>query len=243
MKTVLIYLSFVFLCGPASAQMRMWIDRNGDAVEGEYVRMGSSQVTVRDRAGKAQYITLKSLSKKDAEYLSTVVVPDVMITFSKRTRGKWRSEYALASDKIEIVTGTVTIKAKQKFSNDKLRAEAYLIGAEVATPDYRIKSKVSLALKFTEENDFTAEFQLEMESRQYEEFNYQGRGTLYDGYVVLVLNQNNEVIVHKTNVSWVDEEAIPPLRKFKVNAFFNKDLQRRGIPRPDSSEARVGVQD
>jgi hypothetical protein len=240
MKIVLIYLSLVLLCGPASAVMRVWPDAQGNLVEGEYVRVASNQVIVRDRAGKANYIPLKGLSAKDMEYLTSVYVPEVVINFSKRASDVGGKDLAQDDDKISIVTGTVEVKIKPKIPNDTLRAEAYLIGAEVVTPDYRIKSKVLQALKFTEENNFTAEFQLEMESREYMEYNLQMRGTVYAGYLVLVLNQKNEIISHKTDISWLKEEKIPLLRRFRVDAFFDDNCKPRSVPRPEYSSGRVG---
>ena len=238
MKIGLIYLSWVLLCGSASA--RMWTDRDGTLIEGDYVRMGTSQVVVRDRAGKARNVPLKRLSSLDIEYLTSVFVPDLTVVFSKSSRKKWQSSLS-SGDKIDIVTGRVKIQVKQKIPNDTLRAEAYLIGAEVATPDFRIMSKVSSPLKFTAENDFTASLQLEMESREYEEYNKTTRGTLYDGYLVVVFDQKNNRIDFKTNISWLDEETIPLLMKFRVNAFFNDDCKSRSVPRPEYTVDRAGT--
>ncbi len=239
MKVVVIYLSLALLCGPASAVMRMWPDRQGKLIEGEYVRVGSNEVLVRDREGRVNYVPLKGLSAQDMMYLTSVFVPDVTITFSKRSRDKFRPDNALADDKIEIVTGIIEIQSKQKLPNDTLRAEVYLVGAEVATPDFRIKTKLSANLKFNEENNFTSTLQLEMESRVYEEYNTtQTRGTLYCGYLVLILNQRNETINYKTNISWLKEEKIPLLRKFRVDAFFDDNCKPRSVPRPEYSPGR-----
>lgn len=242
MKTILTYLSLLLLCSSATAAMRVWTDRQGNLVEGEYVRMGSNNAVVRDEQGVAHDIPLKGLSTLELEYLTSVFVPDVSINFSKKTRAKYRSENALPGDHVEYVIGRISIKAQQKMENNTLRAEAYLIGAEVASDDYRIKSKVAPPLSFTAANKFTAEFQLEMESREYQEYNFQIRGTLYDGYLVVVLNQRNEVIEYKTNLSWLDEEKIALLRKFRVDAFFDDDCKARSVPRPEYTESRVGGQ-
>lgn len=240
MKVILIFLSLALLCGPASAVMRMWTDRKGSPFEGEYVRMGSNEVLVRDRSGTVRYVPVKNLSSRDMEYLTSVYVPDVTITFSKWSQNKFRADNALDTDKIEIVTGTVEIQTKQKLPNDTLRAEVYLIGAEVATKDYRIKSKVSSALNFNEENNFTAALPLEMESREYLEYNDQIRGTLYGGYLVVILNQRNEMIDYKTDISWLKEDKVPLLRKFRVDAFFDDNCKPRSVPRPEYSVNRAG---
>ncbi len=241
MKYFWTILGLILLCGRVSAEMRIWRDQQGNQFEGDYVRVVFGKVMLQNPQGEKIYIPLKELASADTKYLSTVYVPTMEITVRTRSRAKPPTDADLPDDKSTIVTAEVTIRTKEKVESSSLRAEVYLVGAEVATADYRIVKKAGGPLTFTTENAYQTTFSLEMESREYMEFNFQDRGTLYEGYLVLVFDKTDELIEYKSALSWLDKGKIEAFRKFRVNAFFNKDCRRRPVPRPVYSEERVGT--
>jgi len=242
MKCFLSFLSLLLLCAPGFAEMRIWRDQQGNCIEGEFVKTLSNKVLLEDPWKGKHFIPLKNLSKEDVVYLKSIFIPELTFRFYTKSRAKWRTEHALAEDRIEIITGHLDIQAKGEMESNSLRAEVYMVGKEVATDDYRITQKKIFPLNFTEENKYQVQFELETESRRYMEYNYEERGTLYDGYLIVVLDRNGKVIQHKSNLSWLDDREVEQIRSFPVNAFFNDECKRKSPPHPLFSSERVGVQ-
>lgn len=222
--------------------LRIWRTQSGQHVEGRFVRILLGKVQLETADGEKVYLPLEDLSKWDKKHLSTIFIPEVRIRFSDSSRSKFRSKNALADDIIRIVTGTVTVTAKEEVESDTLSLEMYLVGEEVATDDYKLMKKGAMPLKFTEENDYTCEMFLETESRKYMEYNYELRGCLYTGYALIILDRKGRVIDLKSDLSWLTKDNLEKLRAFDEEDFFNDQLKKRPIPRPKYSKARVGVQ-
>jgi len=242
MKYYLSFLSLLLFCGPGFTEMRIWRDQQGNCIEGEFVKTQSNKVLLEDPWKGMHFILLKNLSKEDVVYLKSIYVPELTFRFYTSSCAKWRTKNALAEDRIEIVTGHLDIQAKGDMESNSLRAEVYMVGKEVATDDYRITQKKIFPLNFTEENKYQVKFELETESRRYMEYNYEERGTLYDGYLIVVLDRNGKVIQQKSTLSWLDDSKIEKLRSFRVNAFFDKECRSKSPSRPLFNSVRVGVQ-
>lgn len=206
------------------------------------MRVLLGKVMLENDSGEKYYIPVKDLSEHDKKHLSSIFVPKLNIRFSDSSRSKFRSKNALADDIIRIVDGTATVEAKDKIPSETLRMEVYMIGEEVATDDYKLLEKGAMPLKLNEENDFTCELKLETQSRKYMEYNYQLRGCLYLGSVVIILDRNDQVVDFRSGIGWIKEEQLDPLRQLDVDDFFDSSLKPRPVPRPKFSTSRVGVQ-
>lgn len=136
----------------------------------------------------------------------------------------------------------MTVSAREKIESDCLRAETYLIGEEVATDDFKLLCHASMPLRFCEEDEYTCRMHMETESRKYMEYNYQMRGCLYLGYVVIILDRDDHPVECKSDLSWITEDRLDALRQFDDGDFFNDQLEPRPVPRPNYSKYRVGVQ-
>ncbi|QHI68425.1 CYTH domain-containing protein [Tichowtungia aerotolerans] len=241
-RTILgILFGCAVICAGADG-MRIWRTQSGERIEGRFVRVLLGKVQIETSAGEKEYIPLGELSEWDKKHLSSIFIPKVNIKFSDSSRAKFRSKNALADDIIRIVTGTVVVEAKDNIESDTLRMEVYLIGEEVADDGYRLLRKASKPLSFNEENDYTCQMSLETESRRYMEYNYQLRGCLYAGYVVIIFDRQDHPVEFKTDLSWITEDRLDALRGFEEEDFFSDQLKSRPIPRPKYSNARVGVQ-
>jgi hypothetical protein len=234
-------LVVLLLASSVSAEMRIWRDQAGRQIEGEFSKIFAQDVVVVAPNGAKHFLPLSGLSKGDAAYLSDTLAPEVDIRFSKKKIAKIRSKNALPDDHVSIVVGLVQIHSKDKIPNEALRAEAYLIGKERLSGKYQIIHKASSALKFTEENDYRDQLQLEGESRYYREYNLDVRGVEYEGYVVFVLNRQNEIVDHATDLSWVTEDKFEMFRQLKAWYFFSEKCKRTSVPRPAYSLSRSGI--
>ena len=239
-----LFFGVLFLCGALFADdARVWRNQQGERFEGRFVRVLLGKVQLETEAGEKLYIPLKELSKWDLKHLASIFVPKVNIRFSDKSRSKFRSKNALADDIIRIVTGTATVEAKDEIESSTLRMEAYMIGEEVATDDFKLLEKGAMPLKFSDENEYTCQLVLETESRNYMEYNRQLRGCLYIGYVVVVLDRKGQVVDFRSDISWIQGGHLEKLRKLEKNDFFDSNLKSRSVPRPKNTELdRVGVQ-
>lgn len=237
-------MGVLFLCGALFADdARVWRNQQGERFEGRFVRVLLGKVMLETDDGEKLYIPLKELSKWDLKHLSSVFVPKVNIRFSDSSRSKFRSKNALADDLIKIVTGMATVETKDEIESSTLRMEAYMIGEEVATDDFKLLEKGAMSLKFSEENEYTCQLVLETESRKYIEYNRRIRGCLYIGYVVVVLDRKGQVVDFRSDISWIQGDQLEKLRQFEKKDFFDSNLKSRPVPRPkNTGRDRVGVQ-
>jgi hypothetical protein len=240
-KHCLVGLILMLLAGSVLAEMRIWRDQLGRQYTGEFSKMIGKDVMVVSPSGEKTYLPFSNLSQGDVDYLSDILVPETEITFLKKSASKVRSKNALATDHVSIVTGLVQVQSKDKTPNDALRAEAYMVGKEKQSGKYKLISKASSGLKFAEENNYRSQFQLQGESRDYLEYNNDIRGVEYAGYVVFVLNRQNEIINYATNLPWLTKDKFEIFRQLQDWYFFSDSCTRVSTPRPAYSENRVGI--
>jgi hypothetical protein len=230
-------------CGSVFAQLRVWEDSKGNRFEGQYVGVLYDSVELENARGENRFIPLNELSDRDKIFLDKVYIPQIEIHFSKSTRNKVRTINALPDDHVVVVVGTVVFKELSKISCDSLQAEVCLIGKEVATDDYRLMNRIISPIKLTAENDYTYQFKIETESRDYREYNDQKRGTEYIGYVVAIRKQGEDrAIRFLSNIEWMQADQLKAIDQLRVSSFFDKDCQQISVPRPIYSTKRVGIQ-
>jgi len=240
-KHCLVGLIVLLLAGSVFAEMRIWRDQAGRQYEGTFSKMIGKDVMVVSPSGKKHYLPYSNLSEGDTDYLSDIIVPETEVRFLTTKKAKVRSKNALADDFVSIVTGVAQVRLNAKHPNDTMRAEAYMVGKDRVTGKYKLLSKGSSALKFTEENEYQDAFQLVGESRYFGDYNREVRGVEYCGYVVFVLNRKNEIVNHTTNLSFVTEDKFERIRQLQTWFFFGESCKRVSTPRPAYSVNRVGI--
>ncbi|MBI9021235.1 MAG: hypothetical protein JEZ10_08290 [Verrucomicrobia bacterium] len=243
-KQILAGVAVVLLHGAAFAEIRVWHDKDGNYFEGEFVREQLGKVYFKDTSRQTRSIEVTNLAPQSLGYIRTMIPPELEIDFSKNEKNKERNENASPQDQIVVVTGTVKISPAGRTSFEGiLRGELYLVGAEVATDDYMMMAKESFPIRFPAERNPSVEFTMSAIARVYEEYNgSQTRGRNYEGYVVVILGPNGDVIKTETNLSWLDDEEFEAFRKLPVRSFFDEDCRKRSVPRPNYYEGRPLVQ-
>ncbi len=241
-------MAALFLRGSVSAEMRVWEDTSGKSVKAEFVRELFGSVELRRPDGSLRSIPLENLSAQDTKYLRTRIPPVIELEIRAqkqekvRNKNTTRSEYEQFADDINVVTTTVRIRQKSSaVFNGILRAEVYLVGREVATPDiYRLSGKGTAQVRFTEENKKKFEFETAADFRVYEEYNnLETRGAKYAGYLVVVIDPAGNKLATQTDVPWLEgDQKIDALRKFNLDAFFDENCRERSVPRPSYYDAR-----
>lgn len=226
--------------------MRVWEDKVGNAVRGEYVREQFGSLELRQPDGSLYSIPLENLSVQDTEYLRTRIPPEIELKVRTQKRPKERNKNASRArfeqfiDDINVVTASVEVRKKSSAAfTGILRAEIYLIGDEVATDDYRMSGKATANVQFTEENDGVYAFETSADFRVYEEYTkLRFRGAEYAGYLIVIRDLMGNKLAVKTDIPWLTDDKVDALCKFHVDSFFDEDARKRSVPRPLYYEGR-----
>jgi hypothetical protein len=225
---------FFLVCGVATAEMRVWHCRDGQAVAGEFERMQMGKVFLRGEDKRIVSLTMTNLVAADLRYVYAKVPPEIEIRFSKKEK-KVPVPPDARQDDVVGVTATVDVKKTSRLPFEGvLQGELYLIGKEVATEDYRLFDKKEFSVSFPNPEKNLFEIQRYAELFTYDEYDTRRRGALYAGYVVAIYGLDGNLMDFSTNLSWVKEEQIGLLREMVLPAFFYKDCKERPVPRPDS---------
>jgi len=227
--------------------MRVWEDKSGNAVRGEYIREQFGSLELRQPDGSLHSIPLAELSAQDTDYLRTRIPPEIEVQVRTQKRPKERNKNASRarfeqfSDEINVVTARVEVRKKSSAAfTGTLRAEVYLIGEEVATDDYRLSGKAAENVQFTGDNEGLFTFENAADFRVYEEYNkLQIRGAEYAGYLVIILDSMGRTLAVETDISWMTEEKADAVRKFHVDSFFDENGRKRSVPRPLYYDSRI----
>lgn len=239
----MILFGLLFSVEARTEELRLWQNNQGDQFIGRFSRILLGKVMLETPDNKKLYIPLKDLSKLDHRYLSQIFIPEVKIRFSASSHAKFRSKNALPNDIIRIVQGTAIVESKDEVECCTLRVAACMIGEEVATDDFKLLKKGVKPLRFTKENEYACQMEMETISRKYEEYNRQIRGCLYAGYAVAVLDRDNNIVGFRSDVRWLTKDNFKTLWGYDEGTFFDTGLKERPVPRPKNTGIdRVGVQ-
>lgn len=233
-------VALILLCASANAaDMRVWTLKSGERVEGQYERVSFDSVRLRTPAGDPLSIKFDDLSGADMDYLGSQVVPEINIDVKKKQKPKIRNQkfvFPWGRDEIDVVTLFVDVRKKSRLPfTGVLNAEVFFIGKEEATDAYRLASKEAFKIRFTEENKGRFEYTCSTDFRVYDEYNeMQTRGANYEGYVVVVTGPSGETVGVETSLNWLeDPKKLEELRAMRIFTFFDQNLRRLSVPRPD----------
>lgn len=221
--------------------MRVWEEKSGLQIKAEFVREIFGEIELRRPDGSLYSIPWENLSALDAEYVRTVIPPEVQLTVRKNEKAKVRNEkFVRAGDSMTTITIDVTVRKKSREPyNGVLRAEVYIVGQEVATDDYRLLGKSTSKVLFTDENRGLYSFSTSADSHVYEEYNeIETRGAEYAGYLVVVVDSAGNKLAVEKNLSWLEDDDVDKLRRFYIGAFFDETCRKRSVPRPKYYEDR-----
>lgn len=236
MKFFTLFLAVILLHEAASAEMRIWRQKDSSAVEGEYMRYQSGRVYLKDPSRKTHSIVIEkaNLCDEDLRYLSSKIPPEVDIKFRVK-RSKENGEYADPDATYIDTKVTLTKISKEPFTGE-LNAELYLVRKEIATDEYRILAKKQVSVRFPDDNPV---FETEISGKIRTLFGSPGgyeedRGWTYEGYLVVVIGPDGEIIKYKTDLKWLNQEILGTFRKMPTYWFFDENLRRASTPRPRS---------
>lgn len=230
------------LCLNLSATMHTWVTKNGDRFEAEYVREMFDKITVRLPDGTTRILPVEELSDADVQYARQAVPPEIEIDVSVSSENKpipqiyKDATYLNSQDYTTIWKARVTVRQiSQSPYAGKLPVEVYLLGQEVATPDYRTVGIARGQVEFTAENEGVYELVATAQTRRYWEYSDEWRGVKYAGYVVIVFDPQGNVLASKTDLRWLKDqsEKLAKLRTYPAGLYFyDENFRERAVPRP-----------
>lgn len=207
-----------FLCSGAFAEMRVWEDKKGNALEAEYKCTVSGKVVLTDSKGKDYTLSISSLSKKDQQYLQTKLPPKIDIKFKKSQDHK-STGY---STSMVTMYGEVTLTKTSRMPYEaELKATMFIIGEDADDDEYVLmdKTKINFNFKTEKEKVFTGE---KFKMRQYD--GYSSNGTEYKGYLVVVYDTDGAVISLKASGKKF-ESGLKYLSALNTGSRFPADMK------------------
>lgn len=217
-KWVLVLVSS--LCFQAVAELRIWRDKKGNAIEAEFMTMSAGKVVLKSAEGKVLKIDPSGLCAQDQEWLKNSIPPDLDISFSKK-QDRRKHGYSYSSE--VFMEGSIEVK---KTNREPYAREVKLVFMMIGE-DQRYREYVTLDRvegKFDFKNQKT--FSLEGKRFRMWEDNYDNSyGTDYVGYLAVVLDDEGHVIEKKSSRNEFEEHSEKML-EFKTGERFSRTFQK-----------------
>ncbi|MGE4490734.1 MAG: hypothetical protein AB7E95_14430 [Kiritimatiellales bacterium] len=219
----------------AAGNVREWEKKDGTRFQAEFLKEIFGSAMFRTSDGEKKFVEVENLSPQDITFIHTMIPPEIEISFSKKTETTERSIFARDDDKIEIVTGSVSVRKTSKAPYEgKVTVEVFMIGREIATPEiYFLLDRQKETFLFAEEKKNIHVFEVPAEIRWYREYNNQLRGRKFAGYVAVVSDSKGVDFGFSTDVDWMTESKLEALRKLRKHSFLNTRCRKAPVPRPD----------
>ena len=229
------------------AEMRTWVDREGNEYKAEFIRELFDKLTLRDEQGKEFRVAVEDLEENDQLYLRTQVPPRIEINFSENST--WipyeTIEPAMPTSYIKTQRVAPVIKLKKisrRPFTSSLKLELFLVATERDGENYVLLShsefKVLFGRGLNDEQVFRA--------KPVDVVNFQAvdhttrRGEDYHGYVLVLSNVKGEASIIQSDIGdWIeDPDVIQNLRDLAVKGaaslysrHFDKTGSKTDVPR------------
>ena len=233
MKTLLIYLVLVFICGNANAETRIWTLKSGKTIEAEFVTFLSGKVTLKNMKGKHLKIPFDQFSEEDLSFIDLLIPPKLDLRFSKTTTQRVFPESLSTLPRALYYDFSTEIKqTSAKLYNHELIAEMFIIAKEI-DGDKRILIDYQ-RIPFTLTQGSKSVFEIKGKRAELLDYVIRGqrRGEKYDGYLIVVTDSRGEIIKVKAS----DEKLLKKLenlRKVPISKYFDDDCNRCYPSSPD----------
>lgn len=216
---------------------QLWTLKDGDHLDAEFVKMFSQNVVLKTTHGKTIKRPLSDFSDGDIERLVLLNPPKLKLSFKKDTKQfKVRSNPEMDTS-VPVATefaGGVVIEQsdRQNKYQRPLRLELYVILDEFDGENFILHDRQTQDFMLTSENKQRFELYGRKDIMlRYEHYNGKVRGEKFKGYMILVLNEKNEIIAQNLSHDWLFDIR-DELLQFPIGRHFNKQGERVHPPRP-----------
>jgi hypothetical protein len=226
------------------AEMRIWTSVKGDTIEAEFIKIFSGTVVLRRAdTGKEIKVPQSGLCSADIKYIKSSIPPkieiEVDVNNDKKETGSYSSDYSAYgySKKRQKVKCEVTITKKSKDpSTMPLSAKIYVISKDMRLEEMEVSSFDQHEFSFEKQKEVV--FHSEPLVFDYSKSSYDGnRGDSYEGYLVCILNENEQIIAAKGSRNFFEDNAAKFLSARK-GTKFDKDLYMRNVSKKKGRNQR-----
>lgn len=210
MKTTIIgtLIALIISIGTTHAETRIWTDKKGNSIEAEFVTIIGGKVILKKANGKQIKVPQVGLCDADQKYLENAVPPKIDIDVNVNKKRKKLQEFDGYVNYSERVTGKVTLLKKNKNpSNKPFVAHLYIFSKDHREDEIQIIEKTSH--KFSFEHQKKIEFSGKQTKFNYSKWLYGSldHGEQYEGYLVIITDNNNKIIGTKGSRSILETKA------------------------------------
>ena len=231
LKSILFMLIAVcFWASQSMADFRIWSSQDGASnTEAQFIQMSGDKVVLEKRDGSRIMVPMNRLCTKDQEHLASIVPPALKFVVKKGSSNENLYEYAYSTKVRETTTIAVEIKKTSKAPcTQKLKAYLFVVAKSYKGSSRALIAKKDVSFSFDKQDSVSIQASGSVVYRD----SYGGgkTGWDYEGYVVLVEDENGQVIAVDPNKS-VYESKLSVIRKsglsnldseasdYKVNPF------------------------
>jgi len=180
--------------------MRIWTAVNGQTLEAKFIQMSGPKVVLEKPDGKRIMIAKDNLCKADHEYLAETIPPELKIEVDQDKDTRKLSQGYSWTEKEENITLNVTIsKVNRDKCTRKFKAKLYMLAeSKGGSSSYKVITAKDHSFDFLRGN--STEFDASASVRNEEGYSY-SEGWEYDGYVILVEDEEGQIVASDSNRS------------------------------------------
>ena len=179
----------LFLSQITFGEFRVWTDRSGHTLEAEFVSESAGKIVIKNKEGICLKVPKEKLSDADQKYLESAIPPEIDIAFSKN-QDRFYDGYM-----VDMTCKIVVKKISQSKYTGTLTAVLIIIGRDQRFKIYNILEKAKNDFDFKESDEFVLQTKI---FRMYQDDSISS-GTIYTGYLALVMDEKGVVIAEKSN--------------------------------------------
>ncbi len=229
-----VFLSILWV-GVSHAEMRIWTSKKGDTIEATYVRIfAGGKVVLKTSDGRELKIPIDGLSAKDQDYLASLIPPQIKISVDVDTDIDTEQSTDWYVRKRETSKCKVTLKkANKEPCNRTFSAHVFVFALQERGDDRWLISLAKEKVSFAGSSD-TVTIIAPSAEVQYESAEYQSaRGFRYDGYLVVVLDEAEEVLAMDSNRNMYKKNW-SKIKGAKKGVQFDRDFDQLSKKRSSS---------
>lgn len=214
--------------------MREWVLRSGETLQGEYVSIMFDKVVLHDAAGKRMTLSLDELSDEDVAYVELANPPELSVDILKSAKQVFvkPSPIWVNNSPVNVLQHTFGARVRQKSFDDynhDLFVEIYAVARQVYDPDkyhlvYKWKSE---PFRLERKNDRRCEIYAP-KVVELAEFLLAGeypRGEEFAESLLIVRDERGEIVACRASKNWLFEN-LDKLAALPEGAWFDKTCRR-----------------
>lgn len=236
MRAIIIFLVALYTVVSARAELRVWTDQSGKSIEAEHVSTLSDKVVLRKADGTQVRVSLETLSERDRKYAILKTPPRLDISVSPKNdrsntgMGGSRRGWQISDESIVV---EASVKKSSSLPYDALlEAELFLLGGADNKEGYIVFDIARSEFKLTTSSPHSFDSkEVTLQQREAGET----RGIQYEGYFLVVRDENDTIISTKSSKLAFEKHADAILAA-QIGTVFDEDFKVAGRKRNKSKE-------